>query len=97
MPPINLLIKPASAACNMVCEYCFYNDVAANRLCGFKGFMSIELLEELVKEALAYADGMCGFAFQGGEPTLVGLKFYQKLIEFQQKYNHKKVRIHNAM
>lgn len=97
MPPINLLIKPASAACNMVCEYCFYNDVAASRLCGFKGFMQVEMLEQLVKEALEYADGMCGFAFQGGEPTLVGLDFYRKLIEFQQKYNHKKLRINNAM
>ncbi len=97
MPPINLLIKPASAACNMLCEYCFYNDVAANRLCGFKGFMSEEMLERLVKEALDYAEGMCGFAFQGGEPTLVGLDFYRKLIELQQKYNHKKLRIHNAI
>lgn len=97
MPPINLLIKPASAACNMVCDYCFYNDVAANRLCGFKGFMNEATLEQLVKEALAYADGRCGFAFQGGEPTLVGLDFYHKLIEFQHRYNHKKVQIHNAI
>lgn len=97
MPPIHLLIKPASAACNMVCEYCFYNDVAANRLCGFKGFMTTEMLETLVKDALSHADGMCGFAFQGGEPTLVGLDFYRKLIEFQQKYNTKNVRIHNAI
>ncbi|RRD93039.1 anaerobic sulfatase maturase [Clostridiales bacterium COT073_COT-073] len=97
MPPIHLLIKPASAACNMVCEYCFYNDVAANRLCGFKGFMSEELLENLVKDALSHADGICGFAFQGGEPTLVGLDFYRRLIEFQQKHNHKKLRIHNSI
>ena len=31
MPPINILIKPASSACNMACQYCFYKDVAAHR------------------------------------------------------------------
>lgn len=97
MPPISLLIKPASAACNMACKYCFYYDVAANRMCGFKGFMKETLLEELVKDALSFAEGSCTFMFQGGEPTLVGLGFYQKLLEFQKKYNTKNIRIHNSI
>lgn len=97
MPPLNLLIKPSSSACNMACSYCFYYDVAANRMCGFKGFMQEAMLEKLVKEALEYADVFCNFAFQGGEPTLVGLEFYQKLLEFQKKYNIKNLRIHNSI
>ncbi|MDO4765988.1 MAG: anaerobic sulfatase maturase [Eubacteriales bacterium] len=97
MPPIHLLIKPASSACNMACSYCFYNDVAANRLCAFKGMMSEALLEDLVRDALEYADGVCGFTFQGGEPTLVGLDFYRKLVELQKKYNYKNVRVHNSI
>ena len=31
MPAVNVLIKPASSACNMYCQYCFYRDVADHR------------------------------------------------------------------
>ena len=40
------------------------------------------------KKALEEADGYCGFAFQGGEPTLAGLPFFERLLEFQ-KYTTK--------
>lgn len=97
MPQLQLLIKPSSSACNMVCRYCFYNDVAANRACGFRGMMSLDTLEVLVKQALTYSTGVCGFTFQGGEPTLVGLTFYRRLIEYQQRYNVNQVQIHNSI
>ena len=42
MPPINILIKPASSACNMACQYCFYKDVAAHREQEFEGMLSME-------------------------------------------------------
>ena len=54
--------------------------------------MSEETLEILVKRVLEFADGSCGFAFQGGEPTLVGLDFYKRLLEYEQKYNIKMFR-----
>lgn len=97
MPPLNLLIKPASGNCNLRCKYCFYHSIADNRSIKSYGTMNIDLLEELVKKSLEYADGACTFGFQGGEPTLVGLDFYRKLIEFQAKYNIKKVQIFNAL
>ncbi len=59
--------------------------------------MNLELLELIVKKALDFADGECNFAFQGGEPTLAGLDFYKKLVEFEKKYNIKKVKINNAI
>ena len=97
MPPINLLIKPASSLCNMRCKYCFYADVASHRDVGSYGIMDTKLLEELVKKALDEAEGFCGFAFQGGEPTLAGLDFYKTLIELEKKYNKKRLPIHNAI
>lgn len=97
MPPITILIKPASSLCNMRCRYCFYHDVAKNRAVKSYGMMSIDTLEILVKKALAYADEACTFAFQGGEPTLVGLEFFEKLIEFEDKYNFKKVPIYHSV
>lgn len=97
LPPINLLMKPASGMCNLRCRYCFYHDISQNRQIDSYGLMSTKNLEIVVKKALAYADHQCIFSFQGGEPTLVGLDFYFKLIELQKMYNHKKVKIFNTI
>lgn len=97
MPVASILIKPASSACNIKCKYCFYRSLSEQRDKSFCGMMTLETLEVLVKKALEYADDFCSFAFQGGEPTLAGLDFYKKLIEFQQKYNYKKVTIQNTI
>lgn len=97
MPPLQLLIKPASGNCNLRCRYCFYTDEMEKRETANYGMMSEETLEVLVKRALEFAEVSCGFTFQGGEPTLAGLDFYRKLLEFQEKYNLKKVKIHNAI
>ena len=75
MPPLSLLIKPASSACNQACRYCFYHDIAEKRETACYGMMGEETLEIIVRRALSEATGECTFAFQGGEPTLVGLDF----------------------
>lgn len=97
MPPLQLLIKPASGNCNMRCDYCFYMDEMENREQESYGFMSMETLELVVKKALAYADDACTFTFQGGEPALAGLDFYRQLILLEQKYNTKKLQIQNSI
>lgn len=97
MPPINVLIKPASGNCNMRCNYCFYTDEINNRKVKSYGIMTTDTLEAIVKKVLDYAEGECTIAFQGGEPTLAGLPFFQHLIEIQNKYNYNKVKIHNAI
>lgn len=97
MPPLNMLIKPASSNCNLRCSYCFYYSLTENRSIECYGMMTVEALEQLVKKALEFADYSCSFFFQGGEPTLAGLDFYKKLIEFQNKYNFKEVRIQNSI
>lgn len=97
MPPLNLLIKPSSGMCNLRCEYCFYHDVSENREQPNYGFMSENTLENILIKAFAFADGTCSFAFQGGEPTLIGLPFYEKLIELQKKYNKKQIKIFNVI
>lgn len=97
MPPVNLLIKPASSLCNMRCKYCFYTDVSANRDIPSYGIMSIDTLETVVSRAFEYASGFAGFAFQGGEPTLAGIDFYKDLIELQKKYNKNKIKVHNSI
>lgn len=97
MPPLTILIKPASSLCNMRCKYCFYHDVAENRNIKSYGIMSRDTLEILVKKTLAYADKACTFAFQGGEPTLAGLGFFQELTGLEKKYNIKKIQVSNTI
>lgn len=97
MPPINLLIKPASGSCNMRCKYCFYADEVSNRETASYGVMKLEVLEQVVQKTLAHATGSCTFAFQGGEPTLAGLDFFRALITYEQKHNIKKLPIQNAL
>lgn len=95
--PLILLIKPASGSCDLRCKYCFYADEAQKRDRASYGKMSIETLELLVREALEQASGSCTFAFQGGEPTLVGLDFYKKLIELVHQYNRRNIRVQYAI
>lgn len=97
MPPVYLLVKPSSGMCNLRCSYCFYYDVAQNRQEASYGFMSEETMEHVVRNALEAAEGSCTIAFQGGEPTLIGLPFYQKVIQMQKTYNKKKIPVHNAI
>lgn len=90
-------MKPASSLCNIKCEYCFYNTIAEEREVASYGFMKEAVLEEIVKKAFAFADGgVCTFAFQGGEPTLVGLEFYRKFISLVEKYGDTS-RVNNAI
>ncbi|MDO5415707.1 MAG: anaerobic sulfatase maturase [Lachnospiraceae bacterium] len=97
MPPMNLLIKPASSLCNMNCTYCFYHDVAENRETASYGIMSEETLEQVIKKALRYADSACHIAFQGGEPTVAGLPFFKKAVELARHYNEKKLPVTFAL
>ena len=52
MPPVNLLIKPASGNCNLRCKYCFYTDVMDKRETKDYGMMTKETLEAVVKQLL---------------------------------------------
>ena len=97
MPPIHLLIKPASSSCNLACKYCFYADVSDHREVKTFGKMTLENLEVLVRKAMEQAEGSCTFAFQGGEPTLAGLEFYEALIKFEEKYARPNLQVQNAI
>lgn len=97
MADMNVLIKPASGLCNLQCTYCFYHDEANNRETKSYGFMTEETLEEIIKKTIESSDTGCTIAYQGGEPTLRGLEFFEKSVEFQEKYNRHGIKIHNAI
>lgn len=97
MPPISIMIKPVSGMCNMRCEYCFYADEMKNRGQTSFGRMSVETLEKVICETLKFAQGECTFLYQGGEPTLAGLEFFEKSVEYQTRYNVNGVKIQNSL
>ncbi len=70
MPPLTLLIKPASLLCNLASKYCFYADVVSYRQIKSHGMMTEQTLEIMAKNAVSYGTKDITFAFQGGKPTL---------------------------
>jgi uncharacterized protein len=97
MDYVHLLIKPSSGMCNLNCKYCFYHDIVEKREQRSYGFMEDDTLERVIEKALLYAKKECTIAFQGGEPTLIGLDFFKKVVELQKKYNRNHVVIHNSI
>lgn len=97
MLEMNLLIKPASGLCNMHCDYCFYADEMRNRQQASYGIMPDEVMEQVIKKTYATVSGACSFLFQGGEPTLAGLTFYEKWMKLEEKYNQNHVKTTHAL
>lgn len=94
----SLLIKPASAVCNLDCEYCFYLDREADPYKELPARrMTEDTLERLVKSYLPYSYPQSSFIFQGGEPTLAGLEFFKRLVEFQKQYGRNGQQVSNAL
>ena len=97
MPPITVMIKPASGICNMRCRYCFYADEQQNREVASYGLMREDVLRAVLGRVLAYAEGRCTIAFQGGEPTCAGLPFFRRVVELEEELNINHVAIDNAI
>jgi len=94
----SILIKPASAVCNLDCSYCFYLDRDADPYKALPARrMTAETLERLVDTYLFYSYPNSVFAFQGGEPTLAGLPFFEKLVELQKQYGRDGQTVSNAL
>ncbi len=94
----SLLIKPASAVCNLDCAYCFYLDRDADPYKDLPArIMADDTLELLVDSFLFYSYPASTFAFQGGEPTLAGLRFFQKLVDLQQRLGRNGQSVSNAL
>jgi uncharacterized protein len=81
----SLLAKPTGAACNLACDYCFY--LSREQLYPDSRFrMSEQVLEAYIRQLLASQPGReVNIAWQGGEPTLMGLDFFKRSVELVNK------------
>lgn len=98
MKHISVLVKPASAQCNIRCKYCFYADVSSMREVRSFGKMKPEVSEKMIQNIfLDLEDGdELTLAFQGGEPTLAGLDYFRGIISYVQAQK-KRVYVHYAL
>lgn len=96
-PAFHVMLKPRGAICNLDCAYCYY--LSKERLYpGSRFRMASELLKTYTRQYIeAQRVPEVTFAWQGGEPTLMGLDFFRLAVEFQQEYHRPGVRIHNAL
>ena len=93
----HMLAKPTGPICNLNCHYCFYTEKEAlfPEKNNFK--MSDETLDQFIHQYINDQNVQeIPFVWQGGEPTLMGLGFYMRVIELQRKYGKGK-RITNSL
>jgi serine-type anaerobic sulfatase-maturating enzyme len=92
------MAKPVGSTCNLDCSYCYYLSKETLAKGPGAGRMSDETLELFIKQ---YIDGITGpevvFSWQGGEPTLLGLEFFRKVVAFEKKHAKPGQRIENDL
>jgi uncharacterized protein len=83
---VHVLAKPTGAACNLGCSYCFFLDKELYYL-GDRMRMSDEVLEAYIRQLVdAHATDEVTVAWQGGEPTLMGLDFFRRAVAIQERH-----------
>jgi uncharacterized protein len=96
-PRFHVLAKPTGATCNLACSYCFFLD--KELLYPNSRFrMTEETLEAYLQQLIAaHRSSQVTVAWQGGEPTLMGVDFYRKAITLQEKYRRPGMNFENTM
>ena len=93
-----IFVKPAGAACNLQCSYCYYscNTVSYGKT-GI-AIMNEELLEQYMMQHINAIDGNeVMFSWHGGEPLLAGIDFYKRAVELQKKHLPQGFRLINGI
>ena len=85
-PAFHVMAKPTGAVCNLDCSYCFYLS-KAELYPGARFRMSDDTMERYVRQVLEAQEGPeVVIAWQGGEPTLMGLDFFRRVVEVAERY-----------
>ncbi len=95
MPPsVLVMAKPVGPQCNLACDYCYYLKKKASLT---PGHMTDDLLESYIKQRLELTPEAAHFEWHGGEPTLAGLDFYQKVVRLQKKHARPRQTVTNGL
>jgi uncharacterized protein len=83
----HVMTKPIGPICNLDCKYCFYLEKENLYPDKSNWRMREEVLENYIRQYIEQQDvPEISFAWQGGEPTLLGVDFFRKVVELQRKY-----------
>ncbi|MFC6351952.1 MULTISPECIES: anaerobic sulfatase maturase [Stenotrophomonas] len=92
------MVKPAGSECNIDCHYCFYLHKSKLLDQGPRPRMDDATLAQHIRQYIEAQDGdEVVFSWQGGEPTLMGLDFYRRVVELQQAHARPGQRIENDL
>lgn len=92
----HIMAKPTGPICNLDCKYCFYLEKEKLYPGRSSWVMQYDVLESFIRQTIeAQQIPVVNFAWQGGEPTLLGVEYFRKVVEFQSKCADGK-RIENA-
>src|SRR4051794_26353322 len=95
--PFHVMTKPIGPICNLDCKYCFYLEKEKLYPDKSNWRMSDEVLDSYIRQYIeSQPVPQINFAWQGGEPTLLGVDYFRKIVEVQKKYAGGK-RISNAI
>ncbi len=98
--PFSIMSKPIGPRCNIACEYCYYLEKEKQFPDEKKFRMSDDVLEayirQLIETSLEAGMPEVPFAWQGGEPTMLGVDYFRKVVALQQKYSPEGVKVANA-
>ena len=96
-PAFHLLAKPRGAICNLDCKYCFY--LSKEQLYKGSSFrMTDETLETYIRQLIdSHTVPEVTIAWQGGEPTLMGLDFFRRSIVYEKEYAKPGMKIQNTI
>jgi uncharacterized protein len=87
LTPFHVMAKPVGAICNLDCRYCFYLEKEHLYPQKRDWAMPDPVLESYISQFIVSQDASAlSFAWQGGEPTLLGVDFFRKVIAIQKKY-----------
>lgn len=95
--PFSLLVKPAGADCNLRCDYCFYLSKAGLYPDLAHPRMSLTTVRALLHQFFATPQPVYAFAWQGGEPTLMGVDFFREVFAMQRSLAPAGARITNGL
>lgn len=86
-PAFHVMTKPVGPICNLDCKYCFYLEKEKLYPDQEKWRMSDDVLESYIRQYIEQQEvPSISFAWQGGEPTLLGVDYFRKVVALQQKY-----------
>jgi uncharacterized protein len=92
----HVLAKPIGPICNLDCKYCFYLEKESLYPEVDKWAMQPDVLESYIRQYIEAHDApVVNFAWQGGEPTLLGVDYFRRVVDYEKKYANGK-RIANA-